>query len=103
MIRDEDLKKATDYSEGQKAAAYMDTINSYPGGVRKIAEDFMPYVEAKLVQSMCQKLSEKFASTQHAGPVDVAAFLGVTDKDEKERVKQDVYQKVRYLVERLTK
>ena len=23
MIRDEDLKKATDYSEGQKAAAYM--------------------------------------------------------------------------------
>ena len=63
----------------------------------------MPYAEAKLVQSMCQKLSEKYASAQHVGPADVAAFLGVTDKEEAERIKQDVYQKVHYLVGRLVR
>lgn len=77
------------------------TINSYYGGVRQLAEDFRPYADMKIVQSMCRKLSEKFASPHHVGPVDVAAFLGINDKEESERIKQDVYQKVHYLVERL--
>ena len=52
---------------------------------------------------MCQKLDEKFASVQHVGPVDVAAFLGLADEEEIERIKQDVYQKVHYLVSKLKK
>lgn len=50
---------------------------------------------------MCQKLSEKFASVNHVGPVDIIFFIMLTDEDEIERIKQDVYQKVRYLVDKM--
>lgn len=84
MIRDEDLKQAIDYSEGQKTAAYMvlgEIVN--------------------LLNELYKKLDEKFASSEHMGPADVVAFMRVTDKEEKERIKQDVYQKVQYLVHKL--
>lgn len=79
------------------------TINNYQNGIRSLSEEFVPYIEKDLIQDMCRKLNEKFASPEHIGPVDVVAFLGITDKEEKERVKQDVYQKVHYLVNRLMK
>ena len=51
---------------------------------------------------MKEKLQEKFASIDHAGPADIVSFLGVTDEDEIARVKQDAYQKVNYLVGKLS-
>ena len=60
------------------------------------------YANRELVQKMCEKLGEKFASEKHAGPADVAAFLGIEDREEQERIKQDAYQKVRFLVDKLT-
>ena len=50
---------------------------------------------------MCQKLDEKFASVEHAGSIDVVSFLGINDEEERERIKQDAYQKVHYLVYKL--
>lgn len=76
------------------------TIDNYSGGVRALALEFAPYAGKKIIQSMCRKLDEKFASVRHAGPIDVAAFLGISD-EEAERVKQDAYQKVNYLVNKL--
>ena len=78
------------------------TIDNYKGGVRALVKEFEPYVEKELVQTMCQKLDEKFASVQHAGPMDVVAFLGLTDEEERDRIKQDAYQKVHYLVSKLS-
>lgn len=77
------------------------TIDNYKGGVRALSDEFIPYADKELVQTMCRKLNEKFASPNHVGPIDVVSFLGITDEEEKERVKQDVYQKVHYLVEKL--
>ncbi len=50
---------------------------------------------------MCQKLGEKFASPNHAGPVDIVTFLDIKEEDEMLRIKQDAYQQVKYLVEHL--
>ena len=58
-------------------------------------------MDKDLVQAMCQKLDEKFASIEHVGPTDVVSFLGIMDEEEKEQIKQDVYQKVHYLVTKL--
>lgn len=77
------------------------TIDNYPGGVRALAEEFVPYIGKELVQRMCQKLDEKFASVDHVGPVDVVSFLGITDEGEWDRIKQDAYQKVHYLVSKM--
>ena len=78
------------------------TLDNFKGGVRALAKEFMPYKDKKLVRSMCEKLSEKFASGAHAGPVDVASFVGILDEEEDARIRQDAYQKVHYLVGKLS-
>lgn len=66
-----------------------------------MTEEFIPYKEKELVQSMCKKLSEKFASDAHAGPVNVVSFLGISDEEENAQIRQDAYQKIHYLVSKL--
>lgn len=73
----------------------------YGNGIRGLTETFLPYKEEKLIQEMAQKLREKFASPEHAGPTDIAAFLGITDTEEIARIKQDAFQRVNYLVTKL--
>lgn len=77
------------------------TINHYADGVRALAEAIFPYRDKTLIQEMTQKLNEKFASPEHAGPADIAAFLNIADAEEAARVKQDAFQKVRYIVSKL--
>lgn len=77
------------------------TIDNYPGGVKALAEEFVPYIDKELVQKMKEKLQEKFASINHAGPADIVSFLGITNEDEMARVKQDAYQKVKYLISKM--
>ena len=60
-----------------------------------------PYIGKELVQKMKEKLQEKFASIDHAGPVDIVSFLGITDEDEVDRIKQDAYQKINYLISKM--
>ena len=97
------VMKAAALGRGKPKDAYdiYCTIDNYQGGVRALASEFEPHKDKELVRRMCQKLDEKFASIEHVGPVDVAAFMGITDEEEKDRIKQDAYQKVRYLVSKL--
>ncbi|MDO4545423.1 MAG: hypothetical protein Q4C25_04635 [Bacillota bacterium] len=78
-------------------------LNHYEGGIKRLAEEFEPYADKELIQTMCQKLDEKFASAEHAGSVDVVSFLGIKDEEEVAHIKQDAYQKVHYLVGKLKK
>ena len=97
------VMKAMALGRGKPKDAYdiYWTINHYAGGVRALATEFTPYIGKELVQKMKEKLQEKFASVNHAGPADIVSFLGTTDDEEVERIKQDVYQKVHYLVNKL--
>ena len=73
----------------------------YAGGIRALAEAFVPYKDKELIQRMCQKLDEKFASDVYAGPIDIVSFLGIKDEEEKARIRQDAYQKIHYLVKKI--
>lgn len=76
-------------------------LTNYEGGVRALAEAFEPYRETELVKEMRGKLAEKFASPDHAGPMDIVKFLDIQDGEETARVKQDAFQRVKYLVDKL--
>ena len=97
------VMKAMALGRGKPKDAYdiYCTIDNYPGGVKALAEEFVPYIGKELVQKMKEKLQEKFTSMNHAGSADIVSFLGITDEDEIVRVKQDAYQKVKYLVKKL--
>ena len=73
----------------------------YAGGIRALTKVFLPYKEKSLVRDMCRKLKEKFASVEHAGPMDITAFLGIREEEDSMRIRQDAYQKVKYLTEKL--
>lgn len=99
------VMKAMALGRGKAKDAYdiYCTIDNFSGGVRALAEEFIPYIDKELVQKMREKLDEKFASVNHVGPADIVSFLGITDEEETARVKQDSYQKVHYLVKKLEK
>lgn len=47
---------------------------------------------------MKEKLAGKFASSNHAGPKDVADFLELEDEEEIEMTKRDAYEQVQALL-----
>lgn len=73
-------------------------VYHYEGGVRKLLEEMLPYKDNELIKTTCQKLAEKFASPNHAGPMDIANFMEISDPEEIDQIKQDAYQKINYLV-----
>lgn len=73
-------------------------IKHYKGGVKELSKEFQSNADNKLVQEMKEKLAGKFASPDHAGPKDIADFLGLTDDDEIEMTKRDAYEQIQALV-----
>lgn len=76
-------------------------IKHYKNGVKELAQLFKECGDAKLILEMKDKLSKKFGSPNHAGPVDVAAFMDLEDNDEIEFVKRDAYEQVKTLIENI--
>lgn len=76
-------------------------IKHYKNGVKELAQLFKECGDVKLIQEMKDKLSKKFGSPNHAGPVDVAAFMDLEDNDEIEFVKRDAYEQVKALIENI--
>ena len=97
------VMKAAALGRGKPKDAYdiYYTVDHFEGGVRALAEEFMPYKDKALVKEMVQKLNEKFASYRHAGPVDIVSFLSIDDEEERARIQQDAFQKIHYLVGQL--
>ncbi len=73
-------------------------LKHYGGGIKELAKEFLPAKNRKLVQEMKEKLAGKFASVNHAGPKDVADFLGPEDDEEIALIKRDAYERIQALL-----
>ncbi len=76
-------------------------ISHYDGGIKALLNEMLPYKDKGLIKTTCEKLSEKFASPNHSGPVDIVNFMNIVDNEELEQIKQDAYQKIKFLVDGL--
>ncbi len=74
-------------------------LKHYAGGVKLLSKEFDDCRDLPTISEMKQKLSEKFASENHAGPVDVSDFLNLEDQEEIEMTRRDVYEQVKLLLE----
>ena len=97
------VMKAEAMGRGKTKDAYdiYFCLCNYPGGVRELAKAFFPYRGHGLVKEIRQKLAEKFASPEYAGPADIVSFLDIADAEEAARIRQDAYQRVKYLLDAL--
>ncbi len=73
-------------------------ITHYPGGTKQLALEFSGSSETFIVREMREKLSEKFASVDHAGPADVASFMDVSDEQEIDMIRRDAFEQVQALL-----
>lgn len=78
-------------------------IKHYHGGIGSLAKEFQNCADMNIVQEMLEKLSGKFASEQHAGPVDVSDFEEVLDEEEIEMLRRDAYEQVQALIREIKK
>lgn len=72
----------------------------YAGGIPALANCFSNVKDLNIIKDMKQKLSEKFASIDHAGPVDVADFMEANG-EEREFLKRDAYERIQELLARI--
>lgn len=76
-------------------------IKHYIGGIDALAELFASSRQTKIVEDMKEKLDEKFASPEHAGPADVAAFMDTDDEEEIAFIKRDAYEQMQALIKKI--
>lgn len=95
------IMKANALGRGKAKDAYdiYFLIKHYNGGVKVLAEEFKKLGEKEIINTMKEKLQDKFASENHAGPKDVADFLDILDDEEIEMIKRDAYEQVNTLLE----
>ena len=79
---------------------YYCLIN-HPGHIDGIIEEFKDFTENELVKEGLRKIKAKFASPDHIGPKCIADFEEIGDKDERDRIQRDAYERVKYLIEKL--
>ncbi len=73
-------------------------IKHYAGGVKQLAKEFEPVKDKKIVIDAKEKLANKFASQNHAGPKDVADFMDLDNEDSIQMIKRDAYEQVQALI-----
>jgi hypothetical protein len=76
-------------------------VRNYPGGVEALVKEFRPDVGHGLVKEGLLKIGEKFESPEHTGPKFVADFEEITDREERELLQRDAFERVNFLLEEL--
>lgn len=94
------VMKASAMGRGKAKDAYdlYFLIKHYQTGVDGLAKLFEDYKDSKIILQMKEKLAEKFASPNHAGPADVAAFLDLEDEEEIAFIKRDAFEQMKALI-----
>ncbi|MGA2736769.1 MAG: nucleotidyl transferase AbiEii/AbiGii toxin family protein [Bryobacteraceae bacterium] len=76
-------------------------MTNYPGGVDALVAETLPHVGDSLVREGLEKIGEKFASPEHAGPTFVADFEDVHDPDQRPLLMRDAFERINYFLRKL--
>jgi hypothetical protein len=76
-------------------------LKQHPGGVEGLIAEFNSEIGHGLVKEGLLKIAEKFASPNQIGPKHVADFESISDKEERERIQRDAFERVDYFLRKL--
>jgi len=74
-------------------------VRSHPGGIEGLAKEFESVLQNKLVQEGLRKIRAKFASIDGIGPTSVVDFDEIIDRDERDRIRRDAFERVNALLD----
>ena len=77
------------------------TISNYPGGIQTLVNIFKPVKSNRLVTEGLGKIKSKFIDIESPGPIWVVNFEEITDEEEKDIVKRDVFERVNTFLDAL--
>jgi len=90
-----------DRSKDKDAYDIYFCLKNMPGGVETIADEFRPYLANKLVREGLTKIRSKFNSIHSVGPIAVADFMAVEEREERDRLIRDVFETVKKILDLL--
>lgn len=76
-------------------------LQNYPGGLDAISEAVKPYVGNALVREGLRKIAKHFALISNIGPKFVADFEELTEREERELIQRDAFERVNHLLKKL--
>jgi hypothetical protein len=76
-------------------------LQYFTGGIDALIGEFRPHLGNGLIIEGLYNISEKFATVDHFGPKAVADFNTVTDREEREQIQQDVFERIDYFLKGL--
>lgn len=69
-------------------------VENFPGGVIKLAKEFLSFKANTLVNEGLAKIKEFFLSVEHVGPKWVSDFMEITDNEDREIIIRCAYEKI---------
>jgi len=69
--------------------------------IDQLAEEIRGHLGHGLVREGMKAIAEKFASVEHVGPAEVAEFDDTADDEVKQLIRQDAFQQVKRLMDKL--
>ncbi|MFA5780381.1 MAG: hypothetical protein WC947_09630 [Elusimicrobiota bacterium] len=74
---------------------------NFPGGIDSLVQEISPLKGNKLAKEGFEKIRDKFLDVNSIGPNWVADFKEISDTDERERIKREAFELVKYLLDKL--
>jgi hypothetical protein len=73
----------------------------YPGGIPALVRDVKPLMDNKLAREGLGKIKARFTTTSSIGPVGVADFLEIDDREERLRIQREAFEIINTLMTEL--
>ncbi|OGS38294.1 MAG: hypothetical protein A2551_08230 [Elusimicrobia bacterium RIFOXYD2_FULL_34_30] len=74
---------------------------NFPGGIDSLVQEISPLKENKLAKEGFGKIRSKFFDVNSIGPNWVADFLEISNSEERDRIKREAFELVKYLLDKL--
>lgn len=74
-------------------------VKKHRRGIEGLAQEFESVLQNKIVQEGLGKIRAKFASADGVGPTSVVDFEEISDRDERERIKRDAFERINALLD----
>ena len=75
----------------------------YKEGPKSVLSELMKLRNHGLMKEALKNLEEQFKDIKSLGPVSIATFMGITDKDERDRMTRDAFELFQFIIQGMKK